>query len=327
MHRIDLRPNVGEDDLHAFVDGQLPAERHHEVMAYLAVHPDAADRISVLLRQRVELAALRERLNDSEPEAKLAVLEHALCRVVRRQRRVSRVLSAGSVAAALLLTVTTAGWWITGGQGERAAGVRQVAEASTEARTASWRQVTAGADSAVAADAGDSAILWLQAHLSGRALKQPDLETLGLRFVGSAPLKGAFGPAIRLVYADEAGSKFDFFVGVRQSGVELAASLVPDGHISLSWQDDPLVFTLVAPQGSARLGEIMRSATSLLDPAPVAAEAALAGPGDVGTQAGTAAGSGTVVSTDDDAGLRDAGVGAPRTAVIPVPKPEFSKPL
>jgi anti-sigma factor RsiW len=327
MHRIDLRPNVGEDDLHAFVDGQLPAERHHEVMAYLAVHPDAADRISVLLRQRVEMAALRERLNDSEPEAELAVLEHALCRVVRRQRRVSRVLGAGSVAAALLFTVTTAGWWITGGQGERAAGARQVAEASTEARTASWRQVTAGADSAVAADASDSAILWLQAHLSGRALKQPDLEKLGLRFVGSAPLKGAFGPAIRLVYADDAGSKFDFFVGVRQSGVELAASLVPDGHISLSWQDDPLVFTLVAPQGSARLGEIMRSATSLLDPAPVAADTALAGPDNDGARSGTV-GPGPVVSTDDG-GPRgaDVAIGVPRTAVIPMPKPEFSKPL
>ncbi|HEX8375660.1 MAG TPA: hypothetical protein VF606_10825 [Geminicoccaceae bacterium] len=322
---------MGEDDLHAFIDGQLASERHREVMAYLAVHPDAADRISVFLRQRVELAGLRERLNDSEPEAELANLEHALCQAVRRQRRFGRVLGvAGSLAAALL--VTTTGWgFAAGGREASVAGARQVTAASAEARSASWRQVTAGTDT-VAADAGDSAILWLQAHLRGRSLKQPNLETLGLRFVGSAPLRGAFGPAIRLVYADDAGSTFDFFVGVRQSGVELAASLVPDGHISLSWQHDPLVFTLVAPQGSARLGEIMRSATSLLDPAPVeATSAGLADPAGVdGGEGLGAAVSSAVVSDTDGSGLGTLGAGAvvvPRTAVIPVPKPEFSKPL
>ena len=326
MHNMDSSPNVGEDDLHAFIDGQLASERHREVMAYLAVHPDAADRISVFLRQRVELAGLRERLNDSEPEAELATLEDALCRVVRRQRHVSRVFGAGSVAAALIVAAT--GLWFTGGRGEQAVGARQVAEAATEARTASWRQVTAGAADAVAADAGDSAILWLQAHLSGRSLKHPTLETLGLRLVGSAPLRGAFGPAIRLVYADEAGSTFDFFVGVRQSGVELAASLVPEGHISLSWQHDPLVFTLVAPQGSARLGEIMRSATSLLDPAPVAVDAALAEAGSAGSGIGVV-GSSAVASGTDDIGIStvESGAAVPRTAVIPMPKPEFSKPL
>src|SRR5687767_7784860 len=100
MHRMDLSPNVGEDDLHAVVDGQLDADRHREVMAYLAVYPDAAERVSAFFRQRVELAALRENLNDSESSGSIVELERALCHAVRKQQRTRRVLGAGGMALA-----------------------------------------------------------------------------------------------------------------------------------------------------------------------------------------------------------------------------------
>src|SRR3954447_24516181 len=113
MHRMDLSPNVGEDDLHAVVDGQLDADRHQEVMAYLAVYPDAADRVSTFFRQRVDLAALRETLGDSEPGHELASLGDALARVVRRQHRVRRAINAGGVLA--LMLAAASGAWLTMG--------------------------------------------------------------------------------------------------------------------------------------------------------------------------------------------------------------------
>lgn len=317
-YRTDLSTNVGEDDIHALIDGQLPAGRHREVMAYLAVHPDAADRISAFLRQRVELAALREGLNDveglndDEPEPEFASLEQALCRTVRRQRRVRRVLGAGGLVAAVLVAV--AGAWATVG-GDAGTAVRRIAGVSSPARESparSWERAVATAET-VASPAGDAAVLWLQAHLAGRSLKQPDLEEFDLRFVGSTALKAARAPAIRLVYADDVGHTYDLFVGVRRSGVELAASLVPEDHVSMSWQQDPLVFTLVAPRGSARLSEIMRSAAALLDPsAPVEASAG-SGDGDpAGSVGGSQAGGGGSTATGDGASSRP-GVGMPST--------------
>ena len=36
---------VTEDELHAYVDNELPAERRGDVEAWLATHPDDAERV------------------------------------------------------------------------------------------------------------------------------------------------------------------------------------------------------------------------------------------------------------------------------------------
>jgi hypothetical protein len=132
---------------------------------------------------------------------------------------------------------------------------------------------------------GDSAIVWLQAKLAGRTLKEPNLEAIGLHFVGSNKLTSARGPAVRLLYTDGSGRDFNLFAGTWLSGIESVPALVPEGHVAVTWQQDPLVFALVAPEGSSRLADIMRSASTLLDPAPVAADAAATSPAATGGKA------------------------------------------
>ena len=51
---------VGEDDLHAHIDGQPPLERTEEVTAYLAAHPEVEAWFSQYAAQR---QALREALS------------------------------------------------------------------------------------------------------------------------------------------------------------------------------------------------------------------------------------------------------------------------
>src|SRR5207248_9887190 len=41
----DPRIPVTEDELHAYVDNELPAERRGDVEAWLAAHPDDAERV------------------------------------------------------------------------------------------------------------------------------------------------------------------------------------------------------------------------------------------------------------------------------------------
>jgi anti-sigma factor RsiW len=48
---------VGEDDLMAYVDGRLSPERAEAVRAYLAVHPEAQERVSQYIEQRDTLRA------------------------------------------------------------------------------------------------------------------------------------------------------------------------------------------------------------------------------------------------------------------------------
>jgi hypothetical protein len=175
------------------------------------------------------------------------------------------------------LLAAASGWWLT--VGHSASGSPQAAaEASVPQLAAVAPRLVAEASPAAAAP-GDAAIVWLQASLAGRTLKQPNLEALGLHFVGSNKLKSAHGPAVRLLYTDGNGRDFDLFAGVRQSGIEAIPAMLPEGHVVVTWQQDPLVFALVAPQGSGRLADIMRSAGNLLDPSPVAADATTASAG------------------------------------------------
>jgi anti-sigma factor RsiW len=109
MHRAGLSPGVGEDDLHAMVDGQLAADRHGEVMTHLAAHPDAAGRVAAFFEQRVRLAALGEALIDGEPEPRLAGMAEALGRVVREQRRVRRALRGGGLLILLVAALVILG--------------------------------------------------------------------------------------------------------------------------------------------------------------------------------------------------------------------------
>lgn len=47
-----------EDDLHAYVDGALPPERVAEVEAWLAGHPEDAERVAAYRAQNLALKAL-----------------------------------------------------------------------------------------------------------------------------------------------------------------------------------------------------------------------------------------------------------------------------
>jgi anti-sigma factor RsiW len=60
-------PDIGEDDLHAYVDNQLQASRCEAVQDYLAQHPEEARRAAAYRRQkeairRTMAAALAEAL-------------------------------------------------------------------------------------------------------------------------------------------------------------------------------------------------------------------------------------------------------------------------
>ena len=41
---------VSDDELHAYVDGELPADRHDAVEAWLATHPEDAGKVADLAR-------------------------------------------------------------------------------------------------------------------------------------------------------------------------------------------------------------------------------------------------------------------------------------
>src|ERR1700712_993856 len=89
----DPRIPVTEDELHAYVDNELPAERRGYVDAWLAAHPEDAERVQ---SWRTMAEALHARYDGVADEAVPKRLE--IERLVRQPRK----WMAGAIAAAVL---------------------------------------------------------------------------------------------------------------------------------------------------------------------------------------------------------------------------------
>src|SRR5947199_10137620 len=94
---------VTEDELHAYVDNELPAERRADVETWLSAHPDDAERVQAWRAMAEALHARYDRVAD-EPIPKRLEIE----RLTQRPRR----WIIGSIAASLLAFVAggSAGW-------------------------------------------------------------------------------------------------------------------------------------------------------------------------------------------------------------------------
>src|SRR5262249_60829908 len=66
MTMSDRDSPVTEDELHAFVDGELPADRRAAIEAWLATHPGEAGRVA---EWRVQAEAIRVRYGAIASEA------------------------------------------------------------------------------------------------------------------------------------------------------------------------------------------------------------------------------------------------------------------
>jgi anti-sigma factor RsiW len=103
----DPRIPVTEDELHAFVDNELPAERRGDVEAWLAGHPDDAGRVQ---SWRAMADALHARYDSVADEAVPKRLE--IERLVRQPRK----LVYGAIAATLVAFIAGGGvGWLAHG--------------------------------------------------------------------------------------------------------------------------------------------------------------------------------------------------------------------
>ena len=98
---------VTEDELHAYVDNELPAERRADVEAWLTTHPDDAERVQ---SWRAMADALHARYDQVADEAVPKRLE--IERLVREPRR----WIYGAIAATLLAFIAGGGTgWLARG--------------------------------------------------------------------------------------------------------------------------------------------------------------------------------------------------------------------
>lgn len=194
-----MTDDVREDDLHAYVDGALPAERRLEVEAWLAAHPSDAERVRDWLAQNRALhGAFDPVLNEALPVS-----------LVQTARRAPRRVPYRALAAGLaLLASGLLGYGI---------GVQRAAEGETVrlARDAAIAHVVYSPEirHPVEVDAAHAAHLvgWLSKRL-GAPLAAPDFGALGFELMGGRLLPGESGPVAQFMYQDVNAQRVTLYV-------------------------------------------------------------------------------------------------------------------
>jgi anti-sigma factor RsiW len=246
---------VEEDDLMAYVDGHLSPERAEAVRAYLAVHPEARERLSQYAEQRQALRAAFGAQVAGPIPLRLRVPQLLADRRRRRQRRFVQI-----AAAVCLIVLGGIGGWT----------VRDLASPTTAAvagtmmadAIAAHRTFAVEVRHPVEVDAGQGAHLvqWLSKRL-GRPLVVPDLAEAGFRLMGGRLLPAASGPAAQLMYENDAGGRLTVYVRPGITG-ELKLYRDEKGIGAFYWADEGLGCVIV---GAADRSSLRRTAASVYE--------------------------------------------------------------
>jgi len=322
--------SVAEDELQAYVDGQLDSRRRAAIEAYLAGRPDEAARLAAYRMQNIGLHALFDpqpgnRQGEETPPPRLAALAGALDARLADERRPGtamprlRNLAAG---IALLMAAGTAGWLAVEQSGPRHNSLASLTRQTSETPAQPVAQVA----SAAASGGERQVVAWLAAQPGDVPASVPDLEALGFRLMAEKVLPGASGtPAAQLRYEDDAGQQLTLTMRSGGSPDQTSFTYTRDGDGSrFAWQDAHLAYSLAGSMAQDKLLEIAEAVSRRLQEdaaSPVVQEAAQA-PATTGSSEGTAVPVAPLepASPAKPAPLIDKG------PLIPVPLPESGAP-
>lgn len=277
---------MAEDELHAYVDGHLPAGRKGSVESFLSAAPGEQERVEAYQRQNIELHRLYDRPTYETIPPHYGSLAERLGRAIRRQRMARRLL-AGAAAAGVAGLALLAGWSgyerLTPAEYPLLAFAQQATKAHMMAMNGF---AGSGAGEIKASADGQS---WSAGRFAATLLPSADLAKNGFTLVGGRFLPSGHGAAVQLVYVNKNGRHVTLFVGPATSGHRGAFTIFEQDDVALIyWQVDNLGYSLIGNVDRRilfELAETIAGATTVaggaksneaVQPAPVQSEAASA---------------------------------------------------
>lgn len=274
---------ITDQDLHAYVDGELSPARRLEIETYLAEHPEAAARVHAYREQNQALKALfNPVLAEAVPERlqRAARAPHADADPLRRawqpERRWERdsLRSLQRIAAAIVLTVAGAGaGWIAHEQlrppiislaaAPTAAPGPAVAQASAIglAHQAAIAHVVYSPDVKrpveIGAEQEDQLIKWLSKRLNAD-VRPPKLGALGFELIGGRLLPGENGPVAQFMYHDVTGQRLTLYVSTENKhNKDTAFRFAQEGPVNVFyWIDGKFGYALSAGIAKNELAQV-----------------------------------------------------------------------
>jgi len=212
---MKLHP-ITESDLHAYLDGLLPASRCAEIEAYLATRPAEAERLHTYRRQKDELRALFNPVMDEPIPTSIP------------SQPPYRSSSAQRFAAGLAIAFVSgaAGWLLHGQMEPDLLAQAQRMQSSDKLKTPALARQAAIAHVVyspdvrhpveIGAEQEDQLVTWLSKRM-GTPIHPPKLGKLGYELIGGRLLPGQSGPVAQFMYHNTTGQRLTLYVSTEQS--------------------------------------------------------------------------------------------------------------
>jgi len=260
MSHVPMNP-ITEAELHAFVDGQLTAERHREIEASLAQRPEEAQRVQSYRDQKRELRGLFD-----------PVLDETLPRRVLDAARPRARWSAQRWIAGALIALAggAAGWGLRGAWPPTAPSATLAAAGFAQRAAVAHAVYSPEQRRPVEVDAAheDQLVTWLSKRM-GAPMKPPHLQALGYALEGGRLLPGGRGPVAQFMYRDADGHRLTLYVsneigelspsasGTRGNTAETAFRFAREGRLNVFyWVEGRFGYAISADADKSVLADV-----------------------------------------------------------------------
>src|SRR3954452_13299850 len=191
---------VTEDELHAYIDNELPVERRADVEAWLAAHAEDTERVQSWRAMAITLHARYDSVADEAVPKRLEI--------ERLVRQPSKWIY-GAIAAALVAFVAGGSLgWVARGKIISPSTLQNFTADALDAH----RLYVVEVRHPVEVPGSERAHLqqWLTKRC-GWEVRAPEVGATGLKLVGGRLLPGPTGPASFLMYESASGERFTLY--------------------------------------------------------------------------------------------------------------------
>jgi anti-sigma factor RsiW len=249
---------VTEDELHAYVDGELPADRSAAVASWLAAHPEQAATVAAWQAQADSIRA-RYGAVAGEPVPVRLTLDQ-----IMRQSRPRRSLAAFAAVAAVAAFVLggAAGWMARGASAAAPSSAGSLTADAIEAHKLYVVEVRHPVE--VPGNERAHMTAWLSKRL-GYAQRIPDLQSIGLTLVGGRLLPGPTGAAALYMYEGASGERFTLYCAKATEPESALRFKAARQFAAFTWVDGKVGYVVSGPDNRDRLEKVTKTIYEQVD--------------------------------------------------------------
>ncbi len=255
---VDRTSPVTEDELHAYVDGELPVDRRAAVESWLVSHPEDAARVA---SWRLQAEAIRSRFGNTVNETIPPRLKiDALLRTSRKWRTI-----AAAIVAAAFLVGGVAGW-MARSTTEVVAAIGDPTDDLAQRALAAHKLYIGEIRHPIEVGASETHLTpWLSRRI-GTPLRLPDFTAFDLKLLGGRLLPGGeAGPAALLMYENGNGDRITFYISKLQQPQTAFRYYTSDHVAAIRWVVGDYGYVVSGPADKMRLKELARAAFEQLE--------------------------------------------------------------